>query len=140
MVGVFIAEDHSVVVHNNCSPWGVGHFNPKSYYRAYKVCFEDDTAITTTAPTNKHTTPHTLSTNNTPLTENDKNQQHCFPWSVCKLLGQSNMEAQRRLKEMLGGPYEIRDVRAALEGTGVKLVWFKLPSPLLPESFPAGNY
>jgi hypothetical protein len=47
------------------------------------------------------------------------------------------MDAHRRLKEMSGGPYEIRDVRAALDGTGVNLVLLKLP---LPQSLPEGNY
>jgi hypothetical protein len=111
MVGVCIRGDHSVVVHDNGYTSGVGRFRPRNYYRAYKLCFEDDTK-----------------------------QQHCFPWSVSRLLGQSNMDAQKRLKEMSDGPYEIRDLRAALEGTGVELVGLKLQNSLLPESLPAGNY
>jgi hypothetical protein len=47
------------------------------------------------------------------------------------------MDAQWRLREMSDGPHEIRDVRAALDGTGVKVVLLKLP---LPQSLPEGNY
>merc|ERR1712070_156988 len=65
---------------------------------------------------------------------------HCFPWSVHRLLGDSNEDAQRRLEAMSSGPHEVRHIRAALEGTGVKLVRQKLQDPLLPESLSPGNY
>jgi hypothetical protein len=120
MVGVRIFQDHSVMVHDCMCCSGIGRFEPTLYYRAWKVCFEGD--ITTKESCSEW---------------NAEYQQHCFPWSVRKLLRQSNMDAQRRLKEMSGGPYEIRDVRAALEGTGVKLVALKMP---LPQSLPEGKY
>lgn len=44
----------------------------------------------------------------------------CFPWSVHKLLGHSNEKAQKRLEAMSTGPYGIRDLKAVLEGTGLK--------------------
>jgi hypothetical protein len=110
MVGVRIFPDHSVMVHDNCARCCIGRFRARKYYRAWKVCFEGDLPI---------------------------KELHCLPWSVCKLLGRSNMDAQIRLQDMSAGPYEIRDVRAALEGTGAKLVALKMP---LPQSLPEGTY
>jgi len=56
------------------------------------------------------------------------------------LLGDSNVKAQKRLEAMTKGTYGIRDMKAALEGTGVKLVRQKLEDPILPESLLPGSY
>lgn len=141
MVGVCIADDHTAIVHDNLAADGVGEFRPKSYYRAWKVCFEGDAQVMTNTPTDKHPIQRAVqgapSAESTQHTEDDQEQQHCFPWSVRKLLRQSNMCAERQLKAMADGPYEIHDVRRALEGTGVKLVGRKLQNP---NSLPAGDY
>lgn len=136
MVGVRVFQDHSVRVHDNMYRSGIGCFEPTRYYCVWKVSFEGDVP---TKPISSASENTEFSTDIRPDSEWNakRQQQHCFPWSVCKLLGRSNMDAQRRLKEMSGGPYEIRDVRAALDGTGVKLVLLKLP---LPQSLPEGNY
>jgi len=62
-----------------------------------------------------------------------------FPWSVHKLLGHANEDAQGRLEAMSSGPYRLSDIEATLEGTGVTLVQQKLED-LLQESLLPGNY
>lgn len=121
MVGVCVSEDHDVKVHDNLG--FLGKFSPAEYYCAWKVCF---TNCLEDGPKLDH--------------REVVGEQVCFPWSVHKLLGDSNTDAQKRLEAMSKGPYGIHDIRAALEGTGVKLVRQKLQDQPLPESLSSGSY
>merc|ERR1719316_430213 len=64
----------------------------------------------------------------------------CFPFSVHKLLGNSNLKAKKRLEAMTNGMYGYNDIATALLGTGVKLVRLDLEFPVFPESLEPGSY
>jgi len=122
MIGACVREDHSVEVHDNLSFTKAARFSPSRYSCAYKLfmtnCFDDGAKREPREVVGKLVS---------------------FPWSVHKLLGHANEDAQRCLEAMSSGPYRLSDIEASLKETGVSLVQQNLEE-LLQESLLPGNY
>merc|ERR1719453_1290000 len=119
MIGVCIGDDHRVEEMHDNLMGSARQFRPRMYSSAYKLCM-------TSSPCNEAKQER----------REVVGKLVSFPWSVHKLLGQANENAQKRLEGMSSGPYRLSDIETTLQGTGVTLV----QQDHLQEQLPPGRY